>query len=286
MLLALMGIVALVACRVPTSPPLPQPRAGVVMVVEVDAEALDQLGPVWYYRYGFEGPDLPGHQRLYLVPPHFDEQRLLRALEEHPESWWLVGNEPNDPHQDNLSPGAYAAFYRRFLETAQRARRPYFVATAGIANADWRWAQRFRDSYRAQFGEAPRVDAWNIHNYVLEPDRDPLDVAEFRRRILAFREWMARVGEGDKPLFLTEFGVLYSTGRDGEPLDPARVEAFIHETVGWLAATEHVQCWAWFANRTAGQFNGDLYDEQDRLTRYGVAYRDAIAPVIAQEMRE
>lgn len=262
----------------------PFPRAGVVVVTQVHAEVLDRLGPVWYYHYGFEGPSLVGHERVLLVHPHYDEVRLAKVLAEHPGSWWLVGNEPNDPHQDNLSPGAYALFYHRFFTDARRMDPSCRLATAGIANADWGWAQAFRERYRSEYGQYPAVDAWNIHNYLLDPAGDPYDVGTFRRRILDFRRWMAEVGEGDKPLFLTEFGVLYqagATGRDAE--DAERVITFMRDTVSWLSETDHVQCWAWFANYTGGQFNGDLYDIEGQLTPLGIAYRDAIAAELARK---
>ena len=257
-----------------------QPRSGVVWALSLAAEALDALGPVWYYSYGYEGTHLPGHQRLYLVPPGYSSAQLRSALRQHPTAWWLVGNEPNDPHQDDLSPGAYAALYHRVSSQADAVAPGARVAPAGIANADWRWAEAFREAYRVQYGRYPRVDAWNIHNYVLEPERDQLDVAEFQRRILAFREWMARIGEANTPLLLTEFGVLYGTGRLGRPPeDPARVVAYIEAVVAWLRETDHVQGWSWFASYTEGQFNGDLYDELGGLTRFGEAYQRAIGRV-------
>ena len=189
----------------------------------------------------------------------------------------MVGNEPNDPHQDHLSPGAYAAFYHR-VERAIRHRAPMAgVVPAGISNADWRWAEAFRASYQAQYGRYPRVDAWNIHVYVLEPDSDQLDVGEFKRRIISFREWMDAIGEGHKPLLLTEFGALFGTGLAGRPAeDPDQLVGYVEETVAWLQATEHVQAWSWFADYTRGQFNGDLYDASRELTSVGEAYRRVI----------
>ena len=144
-----------------------------------------------------------------MVNPNFSEVRLEDALGRHRSGWWILGNEPNDPNQDDLSPGAYAAFYHRAEGLIRRADPKAHVTPAGISNADWRWAEAFRESYREQYGRYPRVDAWNIHDYVLEPDRDQLDVAEFQRRIIAFHTWMEESGEGDKPLLLTEFGALF-----------------------------------------------------------------------------
>jgi hypothetical protein len=254
------------------------PRAGVVVVGATDAEALGLLGPVWYYQYHFLGAPLEGHLRVLLVRPSVALDRLEQTANQRSGQWWLVGNEPNDPNQDNLSPQTYASFYHRVWSSLKSADPTAHVVPAGIANADWRWADVFRESYRAQYGRYPSVDAWNIHNYILEPDADQLDLDEFKRRILAFRGWMARVGEGQHPLLLTEFGVLYGTETFGRaPEDPEDLKRYIGASVKWLATTDYVQAWAWFANYTEGLFNGDLYDESGQLSQYGVVYRDAIA---------
>jgi hypothetical protein len=274
--------ISLLQCQRPQRSPELWPRAGVVIVGSSATAALDQLGPVWYYEYSAEGDALPGHQRVYLVHPFFSEQRLAQSLRQHRGCWWLVGNEPNDPNQDNLSPGAYAAFYHRFYEIAKSADPSCRVAPAGLANADWAWADAFRQSYREQYGAYPSLDAWNVHNYILEPGADQLDAAEFQRRIIAFRDWMARIGEDRRPLFLTEFGALYLKDRSGADEDPEQVARYIEASVAWLGATDYVQYWAWFANDTAGAFNGDLCDAQGRLTAYGEAYRDAIQEVTAR----
>jgi hypothetical protein len=254
-------------------------RAGVVMAASVPREALDLLGPVWYYTYGFGGQSLEGHPRVLLIRPHYDEEAAAEALREAPGSWWLVGNEPNDPYQDDLSPGAYAALYGRFEALARRTDPTCRIVAGGVANADTLWADAFRHAYRDEFGVWPAPDAWHIHNYILEPERDQLDLAEFQKRIVAFRAWMDDIGDKDLPLFLTEFGALYGLhdGHLGRPEeDPERVAGFVREAVAWLYATDHVQHFAWFATGTAGQFNGDLYDASGALTPVGQAYREAI----------
>lgn len=257
----------------------PWPRAGVVVLYATTREALDLWGPVWYYEYGFEGPSIPGHQRVYLVRPHFQDEHLERALHARPGSWWLVGNEPNDPNQDSLTPATYAAFYQRFLARAGLADASCRVVPAGIANADWRWADAFREAFRAQYGRYPRVDAWNIHNYILEEGADQYDVAEFQRRIVAFRAWMSRVGERHKPLLLTEYGVLYGSGCCDRPVEePARGLEFMRLTTQWLWQTDYVQAWSWFSLASQRQFNGDLLDASGKPSEFGSAYRDLAQP--------
>jgi len=243
------------------------------MVQWLDAVALDRLGPVWYYTYSFVGDAEPGHLRVYLVPPQYDDLNLDKAVRTHRGAWWIIGNEPNDPFQDNLSPAAYAGFFHRASRLIRRADPTARILPAGLANADWTWADAFLRAYSAQYGHAPHTDGWNIHVYVLEPDSPQTDAQRFRERIMAFRSWMAQRNEGHKPLWLTEFGLLKYPDR---PMSASEIASYMENTVGWLRTTDYVQCWAWFAADTRGQFHGDLYDAQGQLSPFGIAYRDAI----------
>jgi len=267
------------------APTQPWPRAGVVAISTPSAAELDQLGPVWYYQYGFEGQDVPGHTRVYLVPMEWDDAALRRAVRAHPDAWWLIGNEPNDPNQDNLSPAAYAAVYRRASDVIRRADRNAQVVPGGIANADWRWADEFREAYRAECGSYPRVAAWNIHCYILEPENSQYDVALFQQRILDFRSWMEDIGAANVPLLLTEFGVLYGTGCCNRPVeDVAPGVAFLRAATRWLQETDYVQAWTWFSLDSQQQFNGDLY-EAGQLTAFGEAYREELETEFLEETR-
>ncbi len=263
--------------------PLPTvlgPSGGVVTVQLLHSQALDQMGTVWYYAYHYVGTADTRHHRVFVALPHHDESSLIATMRRYPGSWWMVGNEPNDPYQDNLSPTTYAAFYHRFARIAQRADPMARLMSAGIANADWQWAEAFREAYHQAHGAYPRIDAWNVHNYVLEPDHSQLDQDVFRQRLIAFRTWMSHIGEDDKPLVLSEFGVLMGQERHDTRYEPPEaINAYIHETVRWLHETDYVQSWAWFASHTSGLFNGDLYDQSDQLTPYGKAYRDALQTI-------
>lgn len=279
--LGLVILLAMVQRTATMLPSQPRPRSGVVVIRWTSSDVLDRFGPVWYYQYGFDGPDIHGHQRVYLVSPHFYDDDLLAAMRrvarKGPGHWWMVGNEPNDPFQDNLSPSAYAAFYHRVTRLARSADSSLRLVPAGIANADWRWAQAFLDSYRAQFGRDPQVAAWNIHNYILDEDRSQYDLDEFQRRILAFRAWMALAGQGEKPLLLTEYGVLYGGGCCGRPVeDPSLGVEFMRQATAWLEQTDHVQAWTWFSLDSEQQFNGDLLALSGELSLFGQAYVDGV----------
>ena len=240
----------------------------------ITAEQLGQLGPVWYLDWSWSKPAIGDHQRLYII--NCDEvetqgPRIAAAMKSSGASWWALGNEPNDPNQDNRSPEEYALLYRAFEEWAAEAPQ-CGVLPAGIANADWQWAEQFRKAFFERFGRYPRVDGWNIHNYILDPGLDPYDSAEFARRIEAFRRWTATIGDGNKPLFLTEFGVLYGNGCCGRPVDPPeKLEQYMLATVNWLQESGQVQAWAWFAAYTRS-YNGSLMSADGELNNLGRLY--------------
>ena len=265
--------------RTPAVSPPFRTRFGVAVGdVDVTAKQLDALGAVWYMDYRWKTPTLTGHERLYTVrcwEVEADRGAIAAAMRASGSAWWSLGNEPNDPAQDNVTPEQYAALYAAFEQWAQGAPQCRIVP-AGIANVDWNWAQAFREAFRSSYGRYPRVDAWNVHNYILEASLDPYDVAEFQRRILAFRRWMETIGEGRKPLLLTEFGVLYGNGCCRRPVDPPqRLEDFMRDAVGWLTHSQAVTSWAWFATY-ADVFNGNLMTHKSELTDLGMLYRNLI----------
>jgi len=276
-LLLAMGVVlvGLSGCR-PVSAMPALGRFGVCAEWVPDLQAkLDKLGNVWYYDYSYTSPTAVGHARLFLARWEPFDDELAAVMRSHPGAWWAVGNEPNDPHQDYRSPADYARFFHNFYRFAKKADPRCRIIPGGIANADWRWAHAFREEYRRLYKRYPAVDGWNIHNYLLDSTLDPYDVSEFKRRILAFRHWMMEIGEADKPLFLTEFGVLYGAGCCQRPVDPPeKTIHFMREAVTWLAETDHVQHWAWFILNNAGDFNGGLYDAEGKLSPYGETYRE------------
>jgi hypothetical protein len=134
------------------------------------------------------------------------------------------------------------------------------------------------DAYQDQYGEPMPVDVWNVHNYVLRegvtgwgcgvpPGTDPslaidYDIQDHDRldywtgHLVATRQWMRDRGYRDRPLVVTEFGILMP---EFYGYDHPRVRAFMLATFDWLTtATDPdtgypadgdrlVQAWAWFS---------------------------------------
>jgi hypothetical protein len=122
------------------------------------------------------------------------------------------------------------------------------------------------------------VDVWNVHNFVLQELRaswgceippgidatqgmlygvgDHDSMSYFRQQIIAFRQWMAGKGQRDKPLIVSEYGILFHEGL-GYGYDRVRAfmlatfDFFLNETnaqIGYPAdGNRLVQRWAWYS---------------------------------------
>ncbi len=296
----------------------------------IAAYPLDRLPFGWYLDWQFhEHPAPPaGIEFVQTVrtgpgsyPP--DWGALRRAAAANPGSLWLVGNEPECLHQDGRAPEDYAAIYHDVYAALKAADPTAQVAIGGVVEPTplrLEWLDRVLAAYAAAYGEPLPVDAWNTHNQILQELRGeygcdiPVGLAadagmryaydendsleHFRAHIWALRHWMAQHGYRDRPLIVSEFGVLMPRAlleREGQPgSGEARVMAFMQGSIGWMLSASDpaigcpadgnrlVQRWAWFSlngpnwedEPAANQgFNGGLSHPNTRaLTVYGEAY--------------
>jgi hypothetical protein len=116
-------------------------------------------------------------------------------------------------------------------------------------------------------------------------DHDDLEI--FKSNLIAFRVWMNERGYRDRPLALTEFGILMPADF-GFP--PHVVAEFMRETFDFLvtAADETigypadnnrlVQWWFWYSVYDGQEFpTGNLYDpDTDTLTDLGQVFADYV----------
>ena len=191
-------------------------------------------------------------------------------------------------------------------------------------------------AYVQEYGTPMPVDIWNVHSFILReisPDHPQAqqpgyevwgagiprgtqfdsvmegelyevsqqdDLAIFQQRIIEFRQWMAAKGHRDKPLIVTEYGVLFPEDyydEKGQQLSAERVSAFMQGTfdffrtytdtsIGYPAdGNRLVQRWAWFSVDGDPWFwGGTLFDPDTRSLRpLGEDFRDytnALAPTI------
>jgi hypothetical protein len=233
---------------------------------------------------------------------------LAAAARANPGALWLIGNEPDVRWQDNVTPEVYARLYEQAYRAIKSADPSAVVAMGGIAQPTplrMAYLDRVLAAYQESFGQPAPVDAWAIHAFILREERgswgvdippgmdvdqgllyevvdhDNLDL--FAAQVLAFRRWMAERGQREKPLIVSEYGLLMPVDY-GFP--PERVEAFMRATFDFFAQTQDndmgypldgdrlVQRWCWFSAADPRYPTGNLFDpETGRLTRLGEVYR-------------
>ncbi|MDX1615484.1 MAG: hypothetical protein R3300_14320 [Candidatus Promineifilaceae bacterium] len=234
-------------------------------------------------------------------------EAIATTVAANPGAVWIVGNEPDVIWQDNLTAEQYAAHYGEIYDFLKERDASAQVAVAGVAQPTplrLAYLDRVLVAYQERYGDQMPVDIWTIHGFILreqagswgvdippgfeEPigrlyeidDHDDLTI--FRQNLLDFRSWMASRGYGDRPLAMTEFGILL-------PHDygfPREVVAnFMIGALEILATTrgEHgyaadgqrlVQWWHWYSIYDPVNYpTGNLFDpESGTLTFLGQVY--------------
>lgn len=252
-----------------------------------------------------------------------DAATLTAIAQANPGSLWLIGNEPDSTFHGNSTPAQYVQHYHEIYHILKAADPTAQVANGGIVQATpvrLMWLQEVWDGYQALYGETMPVDVWNIHNFVLNehptlPD-DPPDnpwwygagmppgitdtsqaavrnfyemdqMAPFEEQIVRFRQWMADHGQRDKPLIVSEYGLLvvendgYSVGRVTTYM-LATFDYFSTATdplIGYPAdGNRLVQRWSWFA--LTSYYPSQPYRLYDRDNSVFTALGDAWAAYV------
>lgn len=216
-------------------------RVGVgVPVGPIDAYDWGDAWPGWYvlWRVEPDPPAIPSTQLAQLVYTKGDKifqdmAVLRRTAQAHPGMLWMIGNEPDVPWQGNATPEQYARTYHDLYEAIKEADPTARLAIGGVSQPTplrLAYLDAIRAAYRAQFSAEMPVDVWNVHAFILREERDSwgvgippgmpvnqgalyeisdhADMALFRRQIVDFRRWMAERGLRDKPLIVSEYGIL------------------------------------------------------------------------------
>ena len=170
-------------------------------------------------------------------------------------------------------------------------------------------------AYQTLVGEPMPVDVWNIHAFILREEldswgvsvppgsdveqgilweiKDHNDLALFQQEIVDFRRWMARNGQRDKPLIVSEYGILMPP-EYGFP--PEVVADFMRATFDYLlnardeeigfASDDNrlVQKLAWYSLSDTVYPTGNLLDPvTGELTQLGQAFADYSAHLDAAQ---
>ena len=245
---------------------------------------------------------------------------LLSILDRTPGSLWLIGNEPDCPYQDNTSPANYARIYHDAYAVIKGRDPLAQVAIGGIVQGTplrMQWLDQVWNEYQARYGEPMPVDVWNVHAFVLREVRpghgvecrpagateagewgsgippgvtancgqwigvDELDRMDlFAQQIVRFRTWMRDHGKQNKPLVVTEYGILFNQelGYDYERVRDYMLATFDYflsasdPAIGYPAdGNRLVQRWAWYSlddtSFVWGTTHSALMDPQTRALK-------------------
>ena len=284
-------------------------------LVPVTKDIADRLGFGWYLDWrltpdGFRAPGLEYVPTIRLKEgqPIPDRQRLLAAVEALPGALWLIGNEPDVKWQDNISPDVYARVYHDLYTLLKGLDPSCQVAIGGMSQPTplrIRYLDLILDAYQMRYGEPMPVDVWNVHAFILREERDnwgvdiPPGMADqrgrlyeiadhdnitiFRQQIVDFRRWMKERGQQEKPLIVTEYGILMPADYG---FSPQRVEHFMLDTfeffrtaadpsLGYAAdGGRLVQRWCWYSLFSTRYPTGNLVVmDSGELTPQGEAFR-------------
>lgn len=245
--------------------------------------------------------------RLY---PPTDALRHLAAS--NPGLTWLIGNEPDVSWQDNTTPEVYAIAYHRAYTAIKEGDPTAKVAVAGLSQITplrLAYLTRMWNFYHKLYGKEMPVDIWNMHAFMLREERgswgvnvppgfsaelqgelwdveDHDNLALVEEQVRAMRKWMAERGQQNKPLWITEYGILMPADYG---FDHARVirfmlgsfELFLNlrdAEFGYpLDDNRLVQRWNWYTARDSRYSAGNLFDNYGQVTPVGQAMFDFLA---------
>jgi hypothetical protein len=238
---------------------------------------------------------------------------VLRELAaRNPGLTWLIGNEPDVKWQDNTMPEVYAIAYHRAYTAIKEGDPTAKVAIGGISQVTplrLEFLDRVWDFYRSFYGEDMPVDIWNMHAFMLREERgswgvnippgfeieqrgelwdveDHDNLTLIERQVRGMRQWMAEHGQRDKPLWITEYGILMP---EEYGFDADRVTRFMlgsfdlflslrDAELGYPADDNRlIQRWNWYSARDSRYSAGNLFDNYGQVTPVGQAMFDYLA---------
>jgi hypothetical protein len=218
--------------------------------------------------------------------------------------------------QDEMTAELYAKAFHEIRDVIKTADPTAKIAIASVIQATplrLEYLDRIWDSYYTQYGYpmGNDIDVWNVHGFILREVRGSWgadtppgidtsgflygvgydatiaahhNIAYFQEFIEAFRTWMDDHGQQNKPLLITEYGILFG---DYTGISTGDIIAFMESTFDYLLTAQDeeigypadenrlVQGWIWFSlNDNVYYPAGKLfYPTTKNLTAVGNAWQ-------------
>lgn len=274
-----------------------------------------QLGAEWYFDWGTKktpkSNDLEYWQTIRVNENGYSpsNEEIVYILKNYPGYTWIIGNEPDNLHQDNTSPQKYAEIYHELYYLIKKNDRTAKVAIAGVSQptpSRLAYLDLVLDSYETRFGEKLPVDWWNVHAYVLREEQeswgaglpvgvlsaenklyeieDHGDIQLFQQNLINFRKWLKEKGYQETPLAITEYGILLP---DEFGFDQEFIADYLLAVNQWMIDYKDpeigfpqdeyriIQKFAWFSLSDSSFPDANLANfEEGTLTLVGEAFQD------------
>ncbi len=306
---------AVTVTPVPRSPALARRLCAGVALGRIDAYPYHLLNMGWYldWQARADPPQTPGVTYVRIVrmkqgrlrlPP----KRLTAIAKKFPGQLWLIGNEPDVRWQDDSTPEEYVRAYHAAYQAIKKADPTARVAIGGISQVTplrLAYLDAILSAYEAAYGEPLPVDAWNVHTFILQEDRNSWGVsippgmedvsqgvlwgiedhdslALLKRQILEIRRWLYNRNYRDLPLIVSEYGILMPPEYE---FPPERVISFLRRSFDLFLNLrdpflgypddDHrlVQQWCWYSMADTRYPTGNLFDPvRKTLTVIGAAF--------------
>jgi hypothetical protein len=277
-----------------------------------------RVGAGWWYDWRVR-PNVGGSLgeywqmiRLWNCTLNPSPEVFVAEARRRPGQTWIIGNEPDVAEQDNVTPECLADLYHQAYTALKTADPTAKVAMGGVVQASslrLAYLDRALAYYQTQYHSPMPVDIWTTHAYILREERgnwgagiptgldaetgwliepdDHDNLNLFALQLDLFRQWMADNGYRNKPLVVTEYGILLPAQFG---YTPDRVEAFMLESFDILLESTDpgvglpsdnnrlVQRWAWFS-MSYDQFpSSNLYDPaRETFTPLGQTFRKYVS---------
>lgn len=172
---------------------------------------LDRVGASWFYSWilGNNTHWRTGIEFVPMIRKGVEEQkaqiRFIIQVRGYVGGYWLIGNEPDNGLQDNLSPVEAADVYGRALYYVRGQDPTAKFIMGGFVEPKTPWRKQFTAAWVAQWGEEPPVTGWHLHMYPWP--RGGQTMGEARDRLLNNLAGWIRDHPG-KECWVTEFGEL------------------------------------------------------------------------------
>jgi hypothetical protein len=283
-----------------------------------EAEWVARTGAGWWYDWRMR-PNLGGSRgeywqmiRLWNCVLNPAVEVFVAEAKRRPGQTWIISNEPDVVEQDNVTPECLADLYHQAYTALKAADPRAKVAMGGVVQASplrLKYLDRTLSYYQTTYGAPLPVDIWTMHAYILREEignwgagvptgftettgwliepGDHGDLDRFKSQLVDFRTWLADHGYADKPLVITEYGILLPADY-GFTAD--RVQAYMlgsfdillqttDPELGLAADGYHlVQRWAWFSMSYDLFPTSNLYaPESKTLTPLGQAFRNYVS---------